>query len=332
MKLATFQHSAGPRIAVADPERGELLDLQEAHRQLRGRDCAHFSSMVALINGGEEALALAKAVAREAEVGTARLALGSVKLLAPIPEPVQMRDALCFELHCIQAFRRAREVRAAQSPDPEAAMREMEEGGILSVPKEFYELPLYYKCNRFSVTGPDSDVQWPHYSQTMDYECEFAAVIGRAGFNIPREEARSYIFGYTILNDLSARDTQVHEQAGNLGPSKGKDFKDAYPMGPWIVTSDELGDPYALDMVVRVNGEERGRGNSRDMFWKFEDVIARITDCEDIRAGEVIASGTVGNGSGLELQRFLEDGDTVELEIEKIGVLRTRVVRSRRHV
>lgn len=331
MKLATFQHSDGPRIALADPEHGELLDLQEAHRRLYAQDCAQFSSMLALINGGDEALALVQAVARDIGGGTARLPLGSVKLLAPIPEPVQMRDALCFEQHCVQAFQRAREVRAAQAPDPEAAMRDMEESGILSVPKEFYELPLYYKCNRFSVTGPDSDVQWPHYSQMMDYECEFAAVIGRAGLNIPRDEARSYIFGYTILNDLSARNTQVHEQAGNLGPSKGKDFKDGYPMGPWIVTADEIGDPYSLDMIVRVNGEERGRGNSRDMFWKFEDVIARITDCEDIRAGEVIASGTVGNGSGLELQRFLEDGDTVELEIVKIGVLRTRVVTSKRH-
>ena len=328
MKLATYQGSSGPRIGVVSVERSELLDLQEAHHILRGADSIHFVDMKALIRGSPQALALARAIVRESSAEAARVALDSVKLLAPIPEPTQMRDALCFELHCIQAFRKAREVRAAQSPDPEAAMRQMEESNILSVPKEFYELPLYYKCNRFSVTGPDTDVVWPHYSQTMDYELEFAAVIGKSGTNVSRDEARSYIFGYTILNDLSARDTQVKEQAGNLGPSKGKDFKDAYPMGPWIVTADEVGDPYDLGMIVRVNGEERGRGNSRDMFWKFEDVIARITDCEDIRAGEVIASGTVGNGSGLELSRFLEDGDTVELEIEKIGVLRTRVFAS----
>jgi len=331
VKFATYQSQAGPRIALVFPDRNELLDLQTAHRHIHGDDNAFFADLTALIQGGDEALFAARAIAETDGGQVARLALDSVKLLAPIPEPLQMRDALCFELHCIQAFKKAREVRASQFPDPAAAMKQMEESNTLSVPKEFYEIPLYYKCNRFSVTGQGTDIVWPHYSKTMDYELEFAAIIGKSGTNVSREDATSYIFGYTILNDLSARDAQVKEQAGNLGPSKGKDFKDAYPMGPWIVTADEVGDPYALEMIVRVNGEERGRGNSRDMFWKFEDVIARITDCEEIRAGEVIASGTVGNGSGLESMRFMDDGDIVELEIEKIGVLRNRIFASRAH-
>ena len=114
--------------------------------------------------------------------------------------------------------------------------------------------------------------------------------------------------------------------AGQLGPGKGKDFDNANAMGPCLVTADEIGDPYRLEMVVRVNGEERGRGNSRDMRWKFEDCIAHASRSETLHPGEFFGSGTVGNGCGLESLRFLQHGDTVELEVEGIGVLRNRVV------
>jgi 2-keto-4-pentenoate hydratase/2-oxohepta-3-ene-1,7-dioic acid hydratase in catechol pathway len=114
---------------------------------------------------------------------------------------------------------------------------------------------------------------------------------------------------------------------GMLGPAKGKDFDTANVMGPCLVTADELGDPYDLTMIARVNGEEWGRGNTRDMRWQFEDVIAHISRSETLHPGEFLGSGTVGNGCGLEQLRYLKPDDVVELEVEGIGVLRSRIVR-----
>jgi 2-keto-4-pentenoate hydratase/2-oxohepta-3-ene-1,7-dioic acid hydratase in catechol pathway len=142
---------------------------------------------------------------------------------------------------------------------------------------------------------------------------------------VPKEKAREHIFGYTIFNDISARDAQAVEMGGMLGPAKGKDFDTGNVMGPCLVTVDELPDPYNLSMVARVNGEEWGRGNSRDMYWKFEDVIAHISRSETLYPGEFFGSGTVGNGCGLEQMRYLKPGDVVELEVEGIGLLRTRI-------
>ena len=161
----------------------------------------------------------------------------------------------------------------------------------------------------------------------MDFELEFGCYIGKPGKDIAKAKARKHIFGYTIFNDFSARDEQAIEMAGQLGPGKGKDFDNANAMGPCLVTADEIGDPYRLEMKVRVNGEEWGRGNSRDMHWKFEDCIAHASRSETLHAGEFFGSGTVGNGSGLEQMRFLNPGDTVELEVEGIGILRNRIVK-----
>ncbi len=327
MKLATVATLAGPSVCVVIDGRG-ALDLQVVTQTLTGAKDPVFATMLDLIRSGEAGLDRARALVARSEGRIEPAPLGEMTLLAPVPEPVQMRDALCFELHCLQAFKKARELRASQSPDPEAAMRDMEERGVLSVPREFYDIPVYYKQNRLSVCGPDYDVVWPSYSKTMDYELEFGLFIGKTGINISRDRALDHVFGYTIFNDFSARDAQFIEQGGNLGPAKGKDFKDGNAMGPWIVTADEIPDPYSLEMIVRVNGEERGRGNTGTMFWKFEDLIARVSDCEELRAGEFLGSGTVGNGCGLEVGRFLEHGDVVELEVERIGTLRNRVLRA----
>ena len=156
----------------------------------------------------------------------------------------------------------------------------------------------------------------------LDYELELACVIGRAGRDIPVNQAGAHIFGYTIFNDLSARDAQGREMAGQLGPAKGKDFDTGNVFGPWIVTADAIGDAQDLDMAVRVNGERRGGGNSRDMHHGFADIIAFISQSETLYPGEILGSGTVGTGCGLEIGRYLEDGDEIELEIENIGVLR----------
>ncbi len=206
-------------------------------------------------------------------------------------------------------------------------MRDMEANGVLAVPQAWYERPIFYHPNRMNVIGTDEDVVWPAYSALMDFELEFGCYIGKAGRDIAKEKAREHIFGYTIFNDFSARDEQTKEMPGQLGPGKGKDFDKSNAMGPCLVTADEIDDPYRLEMIARVNGDEWGRGNSREMRWKFEDCIAHVSRGETLYPGEFFGSGTVGNGCGLEHLRFLQSGDVVELEVEGIGLLRNRVRR-----
>jgi 2-keto-4-pentenoate hydratase/2-oxohepta-3-ene-1,7-dioic acid hydratase in catechol pathway len=148
------------------------------------------------------------------------------------------------------------------------------------------------------------------------------------GCDVSVDDAPQYIFGYTIFNDVSARDAQAKEMVGSLGPAKGKDFDTGNILGPWIVTPDEIGDVYNLAMDVRVNGERRGGGSSAAMHHSFAAMIAHISQSETLYPGEVIGSGTVGTGCGLETGKFLEDGDVIELEIEKIGILRNTIRRS----
>ena len=116
-------------------------------------------------------------------------------------------------------------------------------------------------------------MRWPAYAELLDYELELACIIGLGGVDIARDEALGHVFGYTIFNDVSARDAQMREMAGQLGPAKGKDFDTGNVFGPWIVTADEIGDPYALTMTARINGEEWSRGTSGSMHHRFEDVI-----------------------------------------------------------
>jgi 2-keto-4-pentenoate hydratase/2-oxohepta-3-ene-1,7-dioic acid hydratase in catechol pathway len=324
MRLVTFEASGKHRPgALIDSDR-RIVDFTAAI----GEGEAHFHSMQALIEGGAAALDRAREiVAAGQKSGRGVIDTASVKLLAPLPLPPQLRDFLCFEKHLIQAFTQILRIRAASAPDPEQALRDWEKQGAFKPPQVWYERPSFYKPSRFAVCGTGQDVNWPAYSKTIDYELEFACVIGTAGRDIPKDKARAHIFGYTIFNDLSARDEQTLEMASNLGPGKGKDFDNSNPIGPCIVTADEIPDPYALDMIVRVNGEERGRGNSREMHWKYEDCIAFVSRNETVHAGELFCSGTVGNGSGLEIGRYVEPGEVVELEVEKIGVLRNRIVR-----
>jgi 2-keto-4-pentenoate hydratase/2-oxohepta-3-ene-1,7-dioic acid hydratase in catechol pathway len=324
MRLVTFVASGLERIgALANGDR-RIVDFLAA----RSDAGPAFTSMQALIEAGPAALDRAREIAADAQrSGRGMIDTASVKLLAPLPAPPQLRDFLCFEKHLIQAFTRIQQMRAATGPDPETALRELEKQGAFKPPKIWYERPSFYKPSRFDVCGTDQDVKWPAYSKTIDYELEFACVIGTPGRDIPKDKARTHIFGYTIFNDLSARDEQSLEMLSSLGPGKGKDFDNSNPVGPCITTADEIPDPYALEMIVRVNGEERGRGNSREMHWKYEDCIAFVSRAETVHPGELFCSGTVGNGSGLETGRYLEPGEVVELEVEKIGVLRNRILR-----
>jgi 2-keto-4-pentenoate hydratase/2-oxohepta-3-ene-1,7-dioic acid hydratase in catechol pathway len=315
MKLVTFTPSGAasevaPRAGVLVDEGRSVLDLQAASGRVYHGSTPALASVLAIIEAGPQALDTIGQLVDSASPAVT-LAARDVRLLAPIPHPPQMRDFLCFEKHLVQAFAAVAKLRGTEA----------------RIPQAWYERPLFYHPNRFSVCGPEAEVPWPSYTQNLDFELEFGCYIGKPGKDIPKERAREHIFGYTIFNDFSARDEQTREMAGQLGPGKGKDFDNANAMGPCLVTADEIGDPYRLEMKVRVNGEEWGRGNSRDMHWKFEDCIAHASRSETLHPGEFFGSGTVGNGCGLEHMKFLKPGDVVELEVEGIGILRNRVVK-----
>lgn len=226
-----------------------------------------------------------------------------VRLKAPLPEPVSFRDFLAFEQHVRTGYSRRNQ----------------------EFPSLWYELPVYYKGNPKTFIGPDTVVHWPSFTEKFDYELELACVIGKAGKNIPVEEAHEYIAGYCILNDFSARDIQMQEMSLRLGPSKGKDFSTA--IGPWLVTPDEVRNSRDLTMIARVNGEEWSRGHSGSSHWTFEQMISHVSKDEMLVPGELIGSGTVGTGCGYELDRWVKPDDVIELEITGLGVLRNRIVR-----
>ena len=140
-----------------------------------------------------------------------------------------------------------RQNRAALEPDPEAALKRFEDQGLFRIPDIFYQQPIFYKANRLTVVGPDENILWPQYAEDMDFELEFGFFIGTGGKNIKKDDAHKHIFGYSIFNDISARDAQAIEMPGGLGPGKGKDFDTSNVIGPCIVTADEL-DPYNCTM------------------------------------------------------------------------------------
>ena len=187
------------------------------------------------------------------------------------------------------------------------------------------ERQVWFTKAQTSVNGPYDPIEIAKTTFTADYEVELVAIVGKGGKHVSATNAASAIFGYCVGNDVTERMWQ------HAGPqwSLGKSFDTHAPFGPWIVTADEVGDPYNLEMVARVNGEEWGRGNTRDMHWTFEDCIAHVSRGETVHAGEFFGSGTVGNGCGLEHLRFLQPGDVVELEVERLGVLRNRVLKGK---
>src|SRR3954447_7560930 len=228
--------------------------------------------------------------------GTARehaeFPLADVDLRPPVLHPPSVRDFMAFEQHLVNARR----------------------GSGREIPPVWYELPVFYFSNPAAMFGPEDDVPYPDGTAQLDYELEVAAVIGAAG----------RVGGFTVMNDWSARDVQLREMKVGLGPAKGKDF--ATSIGPVVVTPDEF-DGTAAEMVARVNGEERSRGNLRDLYHAWDALLTQARRNTALRSGDVIGSGTVGTGCILEHGdgRWLQAGDVVELEVEGIGVLRNTV-------
>lgn len=307
MKLATFDAGAGPRLGAVT-EAG-MIDLTATGKP-------ELATMLALIEAGEPGLA----AAREAAQGEA-MPMEGLTLLAPIPVPPQMRDASTFPKHIVQAPVGMQKLAAEMQGKP---IPNVEPG---EVPAVYRQQPIFYITNRFSVRGTDTDVPWPKYSNAMDFELEVACVIGKPGKDIAKGDALGHVFGYTIFNDFSARDTQLIEMQGMLGPAKGKSFDCGNVLGPVIVTADEVPDPRALKTRARINGKTFVDTDMSAGLHGFDDLIAFISRDEMLYPGEVIGAGTVNDGCGLEHSQFLQDGDVVELEVDGIGILRNRVVR-----
>jgi 2-keto-4-pentenoate hydratase/2-oxohepta-3-ene-1,7-dioic acid hydratase in catechol pathway len=330
MKLATYQVSTpfGPveRLGMLVGEAmGEtmLLDVNAAYAWLlhtggeaqpqRLADVIAPAHMRSFIEMGPRAKEAARLVAQAflppatppTHVGMRQerlfWALAEVTLLSPLPDAPSLRDFLAFEQHTKAGFDRRGE----------------------PIPDAWYRLPVYYKGNPKTLIGHKATVPWPHYTQKLDYELEWACIIGKAGQDISQDEADNYIFGYTILNDFSARDIQADEMKCRLGPAKGKDFASA--LGPWIVLAESLPDSHNLTMQAHINGECWSEGNTGTSHWSWAQMIAHVSMAEMLYPGDILGSGTVGRGCGLELDRWLQPGDEVSLTLEGIGTLTNRI-------
>lgn len=320
MKLGRIEVQGidGPvsRIVAVHPDQGRVVDLAtaEALRMMahgateaaaRRYAAAVFPpSMAAAISLGGRFLDSARE-ADEKRGADASRPIEGLKWLAAT-DPVTVRDCLTFVTHIEQSLKRVN----------------------MKINPMFLEIPAFYKASAATLIGHETEVQWPGYTEYMDYELELGFVIGRTAHNLTPEEAGEYFFGLTIYNDFSARDIQGREGQLGLGPTKGKDFATA--IGPWITTFDEFGgiDGLKIDQlrpVARVNGEVKSEGDTKRMLFTPRELVAYISQGDWIRPGDIIGSGTVGNGCGLEFGRRLSPGDVVELELPGVGVLRNRL-------
>ncbi|MFN8670477.1 MAG: fumarylacetoacetate hydrolase family protein [Candidatus Sericytochromatia bacterium] len=257
----------------------------------------------------------------------------NIIMLAPVPKPTSCRDGYAFRQHVFTARRNR---------------------GLEMIP-EFDQYPIFYFTNHNSIIGEGDLVVENDHLANLDFELEVAIVIGKEGKNIDSKEADSFIAGYTIMNDFSARVLQMEEMKLNLGPAKGKDF--ATSIGPYLVTVDELekykvktefGDKYNLKMTAYHNGKLISEGNLIDMNWTFAEIIERASYGVKIYPSDVIGSGTVGTGCYLELNGtntllakekgetftpvWLKEGDLIELEVEGLGKLSHKIVKSQENI
>jgi 2-keto-4-pentenoate hydratase/2-oxohepta-3-ene-1,7-dioic acid hydratase in catechol pathway len=296
MKIARVLHDGQPRTAVIDGESAQVLD-----------------------NGIEAADVLGvDRIEREVVAGRvqATLPLSETRLLAPV-QPPTMRDFSVFEQHIEGVIKDA--------------------NADATVPPVWYESPFCYFTNPHAVTGPGDEIPVPPGCRRLDFELEVAAVIGRPGRDLAPADASDYIAGYTIFNDWSARDLQMAEMRLGLGMCKGKDF--ANTLGPWIVTPDELepyrdGDRLDLELHAELNGSSLGLDTLANMAWSFAELVSYASRGTWVRPGDVLGSGTCGNGCLLELWGRhgrdslppLQPGDVVSLHAEGIGTLTNTVV------
>lgn len=330
MKLVTTATDRGLRPGVVVKNR--ILDLLGAfawHERQSGTTASEASvaakygdSVLGFIQRAHVARPVADTLVAKADEGLLPeelfTPLDGAPLVAPIPVPPSMRDGYAFRQH-VEAARRNRGVEMIA---------------------EFDLFPVFYFTNHHAVVGPGDLAVRPMQRERLDYELEVAIVIGKTGRDLTIENADAHVFGLLVMNDWSARAVQMEEMKLSLGPAKGKDF--ATGLGPYLVTLDELadrrtktdkGDQYDLAMRAWVNGKQLSEGNVKDMTWTFAQILERVSYGVTVHPGEVIGSGTVGTGCLLELNgskitqnQWLQPGDIVELEVERLGRLTNRIV------
>lgn len=232
----------------------------------------------------------------------------AISLKAPLPQPRSLRDFYAFEAH-VQTCRAKRG---------------------LEMVEEWYQLPAFYFSNHQAIFGPQEVIHFPKKALWRDFELEVAIIIGRKGRDIAADSAWDYVFGLSILNDWSARDIQAQEVKVGLGPAKGKDF--ATTIGPYIATAEEWcdrqsGQKLSLNMKAYINGHQVSEGNTADLYWSIPQLIERASADVTLYPGDVIGTGTVGTGCLLEQDNptWLQSGDIVMLEVERLGQLQNRI-------
>lgn len=318
MRFVTFRHDTPhDRIGLLTAD-DRLLDLSPLAAQ---------NTLLQFVSAHQDSLEDLQRQIEQTELPTFQPS--QVHLQSPIPDPNSVRDCMAFEEHLTNCTRTVVKWKLPPVAAADRMCQRLFGRSFLRPPRVWYQRPIYYKGNPRTVVGHQTDVVWPQYTERLDFELEFGIFIGKQGKNIPVSEAASYILGYTIFNDFSARDVQLAEMQGRLGPAKGKDFDTGNVLGPWLVTPAAVPDPYNLAMSVRVNDELWCETNSCDMHFTFEEIIAYISRDETLYPGDFIGSGTAPGGCGLELDRWLQPGDVVELEVERLGKLRNRVVAPR---
>jgi len=318
MKLVTYR--TGNQECLGIVANKQVYDLHNCDPMIPG-------NMNAFLQGGDDAMKRARAVEKKLKNHQINaLTENNYSLLAPVPHPTSCRDGYAFRQHVASARKNR---------------------GVPMIP-EFDQYPIFYFTNHNAIYGPGEIYCMPDHFKRLDFELEAAIVLNKKGRNIKAVDADSYIAGYMIMNDMSARTLQMEEMLLNLGPAKGKDF--ATVIGPWLVTPDELapykvackpghtGNAYNLEMICRVNGIEVSKGNMADMDWTFAEIIERASYGCDVFPGDVIGSGTVGTGCFLELNgtgllndpdyqpQWLQNGDKVEMEITGLGLLENTIV------
>ncbi len=282
MKLVTFEHGGEARVGAL--RETDVIDLHSAW----GKGDTAPSSLVSLLQGGSATIARARAAA-EAAPAAARRPLASVQLLSPLPRPSKV---ICVGLN----------------------YRDHAEETGQPIPK----VPIFFTKAVTSVIGPGAPIVLPLDSEQVDYEAELAVVIGARCRRVGRDAARDAIAGYTIMNDVSARDWQFRTSQWFIG----KTFDTFAPMGPAVVTGDEVGDPHVLDVSLRLNGTEMQRSNTRHLIFGVPDLIVELSRVMTLEPGDVIATGTPGGvGFIRKPPVFLKPGDRVEISIARVGTL-----------
>lgn len=307
MQLATVSND-GQEICVAVLGDGRMLDIAKAAEGLAGPAASALQggTMQALIDAGPAALAALGPVISGAENGDHAGAIVSAgaTLLAPIPRP--RKNVLCVGRNYAEHI-------------AEGDRAQKQNVGVT-------EYPVFFTKPPTSIVAPDGDILvFPNVSESIDYEVELAVVIGTTGRNIPKSSAMDHVFGYTILNDVSARDIQRRHGGQYF---KGKGLDGSCPLGPWIMTADAIADPHGLSIGLRVNGEQRQDGTTADMIFDIPTLIASLSEGMTLEPGDIIATGTPsGVGYAMDPPQFLRDGDTVVCEISGIGTL-SNIVRA----